>query len=106
MGNAFQKGLPDLFLGHPKHGWRWVDIKVLGAYSFTKAQKLKWPEWEKYGVGIWILGATARDDCTVQHMTREYEKLFGPPNWRDFWRDSWGELGDVDKMIEELNERD
>jgi len=104
VGNAFQKGLPDLFLGHPKHGWRWADIKVFGAYSFTKAQKLKWPEWEKYGIGVWILGAESREHCTIEHLTTEYNKLFAPPNMRDFWKPSWDKVDDIEKLIEECND--
>lgn len=106
IGNAFQKGLPDLFLGHPQHGWRWVDIKVFGKYSFTKPQRQKWPIWEQYGIGIWILGAASEEECTVQHMATEYNKLFEPPNWRQFWKSSWDEKDDIDKMLDELNNKD
>lgn len=31
----------------------------------------------------------------------EYDKLFAPPNWRDFWKPSF-EPPDVDAMIDEL----
>lgn len=92
-GNAYQKGFPDLFLAHVRHGQRWVDCKVKGQYSFTKAQKDKWPQWEKKGVGIWILTAANQE---------EYDKLFLPPNWRDFWRASYGDLPDIDEMLREL----
>lgn len=94
-GNAFQKGLPDLFLAHVRHGQRWVDCKVKGKYSFTKAQKAKWPKWEKNGVGIWILTAASQD---------EYDLLFQPPNWRKYWRDSYGQLEDIDALLRGLNE--
>ena len=93
IGNAFQTGIPDLFLSHPKWGQRWVDAKVEGHYSFTKAQKRKWPEWEKHGVGIWIL---------TEANQEQYDKLFAPPNWRDYWKDSWGELPDIDRLLEEI----
>lgn len=92
-GNAYQTGFPDLLLAHPKWGQRWVDVKVRGKYSFTKAQKLKWPLWEQHGIGIWIL---------VEATQEEYDKLFGPPNWRKYWKKSWGELPDIDALIEEL----
>lgn len=94
IGNAYQQGIPDLYLYHPKWGERWVDVKVEGKYSFTKAQKFKWPLWESFGIGIWIL--TGADQ-------RNYDKLFSPPNWRDYWRDSWGDLPDLDALIEEMN---
>jgi hypothetical protein len=103
-GNAFQHGIPDLYLGHPEHGCRWVDIKVYGRYSFTKSQRLKWPIWERYGIGIWILGADSKETCTKEHMIQEHEILFGSPNWRDFWRSSWDEKPDIDKMLEELDD--
>lgn len=92
-GNAYQTGFPDLLLAHPRWGQRWVDVKVKGRYSFTKAQKIKWPIWERHGIGIWILVAATQE---------EYDKLFGPPNWRDYWKDSWGELPDIDALVEEL----
>jgi hypothetical protein len=93
IGNAFQVGIPDLFAHHPKWGSRWIDVKVEGKYSFTKAQKLKWPKWEKFGVGIWILTGADQDN---------YDKLFAFPNMRDYWKDSWGELPDIDKLLEEM----
>lgn len=94
-GNAYQQGLPDLFIASVRHGCRWIDCKVKGRYSFTKAQRHKWPEWERHGVGIWILTA-ATDD--------EYAKLFQPPNWRDYWRPSYGQLTDIDALLQELND--
>lgn len=94
IGNAYQIGIPDLYLFNRKWGERWVDVKVEGEYSFTKAQKLKWPIWESFGVGIWIL--TGSDQAN-------YNKLFQPPNWRDYWKSSWGEIPDIDALIEELN---
>ena len=32
----------------------------------------------------------------------EYDKLFGPPNWRDYWKKSWGDVPDVDALLDEL----
>lgn len=94
IGNAYQIGIPDLYLFNRKWGERWVDVKVEGEYSFTKAQKLKWPIWESFGVGIWIL--TGSDQAN-------YNKLFQPPNWRDYWKSSWGEIPNIDELIEEMN---
>ena len=92
-GNAYQKGIPDLFNAHVRHGWRWVDCKVEGKYSFTKAQIQKWPVWEKNGVGIWILTAATEE---------QYDKLFKPPNWREYWKPRYGELDDIDALLREL----
>lgn len=96
IGNAYQKGIPDLFIHHPKWGSRWVDVKVAGQYSFTKAQKIKWPLWETYKLGIWILTEATQE---------EYDKLFAPPNWRDFWKPSW-ELPDLEKLIRDVEATD
>lgn len=93
VGNAYQVGIPDLYLYHPKWHERWVDVKVKGRYSFTRAQKFKWPLWEQYGVPIWIL-----TDATQE----EYDKLFAPPNWRQFWKIQWGEIPNVDQVLDEL----
>jgi hypothetical protein len=98
QGNAFQKGVPDLFLHHPRWGYRWVDCKNPGQYSFTRDQKRKWPVWDSFGVGIWILTAANQD---------EYNKLFAPPNWKEYWKDSWGKiptLEDIDRMLDEIIE--
>lgn len=95
IGNAFQQGIPDLFLYHPKWGYRWVDVKRPGKnYSFTKAQKLKWPVWDSFGVGIWILTAATQE---------EYDKLFQPPNWKAFWKASWGDIPNIDALLDELD---
>jgi len=93
LANAFQDGIPDLYIHHPKWGGRWVEVKRPDSYSFTKAQRRKWPEWERFGIPIWILTA-ATDE--------QYGLLFGPPNWRDFWKPSF-QIPDVDAMLDELD---
>jgi hypothetical protein len=93
IGNAFQTGIPDLYAHHPKWGSRWIDVKNAGKYSFTKAQKRKWPLWESYGVGIWIL--TSAD----QHA---YDKLFAPPNWRNYWKASWGVIPNIEELLAQV----
>jgi len=95
IGNALQMGLPDLFIAHPKWGIRWIDVKQPLKYSFTKAQKQKWPVLDAYGVGIWIL--TAADE-------EQYKKLFGKPNWRDYAKAGWKipTRADIDAMLDEL----
>jgi hypothetical protein len=92
IGNAFQLGIPDLYCHHRKWGARWIDVKNSERYSFTKAQRLKWPVWERFNCGIWIL-----TDATQA----EYNKLFEPPNWRQYWKSSYG-VPDVDKLLDEL----
>jgi len=96
-GNAFQQGIPDLWIFNRKWGARWVDTKNPTKYSFTKAQKLKWPYWDSMGIGIWILTAATQE---------EFDKLFGPPNWRDYWKESWAlpTQSDIDKMLDEFDE--
>lgn len=82
--NAFQKGIPDAYCfkllddGTELH--RWVDIKVPGKGTLTKAQCQKWPVWESIGLGVWIM--TEPDESV----------LYGPPNFRDLWKpryDKW-----------------
>ncbi len=91
IGNAFQSGLPDLYCWHPQFGQRWVDVKVEGRYSFTKAQKQKWPLWERHQLGVWILTGANQEN---------YDRLFAPPNMRDYWKKSWDI--DVEGMINDL----
>jgi hypothetical protein len=93
IGNALQSGLPDLFCHHVKWSSRWIDCKVKGHYSFTTAQKIKWPIWERHGVGIWILTAATQE---------EYDLLFKPPNWRAFWKTSWDQRPDIDALLDEI----
>lgn len=94
IGNAWQFGIPDLYAHHSRWGARWIDVKVSGRYSFTTAQKIKWPVWEKHGVGIWILTAATQE---------EYDKLFKAPNWREFWKPSWDTRPDIDLLLDELD---
>jgi len=86
---AFQTGVPDLYCHHPKWGCRWIDVKNPGKYSFTKAQRIKWPQWESYRLGIWIL--------TAANQT-EYDKLFAAPNFRNYWKKSWGPIPTQDEI--------
>lgn len=98
-GNLYQKGWPDLFIHHPKWGSRWIDVKNPERYNFTRDQRWKWPLWDQFGVGIWIL-----TDATQE----EYDKLFRPPNWRDYWKDSWKlpTEAEIDEMIDNLEDPD
>ena len=97
-GNVYQVGFPDLFLAHKKYGTRWVDCKNPDMYTFTPAQKIKWPLWDSFGVGIWILTAATKT---------EYDKLFAPPNWRDYWKPEWTEEAEAAKrIVEDLNNAD
>lgn len=80
--NQYQSGFPDVYCFHTKYGPRWVEVKKAKGYTFTKAQKFKFPKWHKVGVGIWIL---------CDDTEEEYDKLFQPPNWLDYWKKSWGD---------------
>ena len=95
-GNLYQTGFPDLFAAHKKWGSRWIDCKQPKRYAFTKAQKQKWPIWESFNIGIWILTAGTQE---------EYDKLFQLPNWRAYWKASWRAIptqADIDRMLDEL----
>ena len=100
-GNAFQKGIPDLYCWTPLSGGgeglhRWVDVKVEGHHQYTKAQCQKWPKWERRGLGVWIM----MDATPVW-----YGKLFGPPNFRDYWKPRYDKYNEkVGEIIKELEE--
>lgn len=72
IGNAYQFGLPDLFVAHVKYGMRWIEVKNPLAFSFTAAQLIEFPKLHAAGVGIWILHSAE---------VNEMEKLFKPANW-------------------------
>lgn len=94
IGNALQMGLPDLIVGHPKYGVRFLEVKNSGEYNFTKAQKSKFPILDAYGFGIWIMTAATEE---------EYQKLFKLPNWRDYWKKTWGPIS-IEKLLGDLDE--
>lgn len=71
-GNAYQQGLPDLFICQRRFGYRFVECKQPEKYIFTYAQSKAFPEMTKAGVGIWILTSATE---------REYIKLWSAPNW-------------------------
>ena len=95
IGGAFQMGLPDLIAFHRKWGFRFVEVKNAKRYSFTTAQKIKFPILESFKVGIWILVAATQE---------EYDKLFSPPNWRSYWKPQWKlpTQEDIDEMLDNL----
>lgn len=97
VGSAFQTGIPDLYCYCRKWGERWIDVKQPVRYTFTKAQRRKWPIWESVGIGIWILTAATQ---------AEYDKLFKPPNWRAYWKPSWKTptQDEIDRMLDEMRE--
>jgi hypothetical protein len=98
IGNMLQKGIPDIYCMHRKHGQRWVDLKNPIDYEFTNAQILKWPKWEAAGTGIWII--TGWKDV-------DYDKLFQPPNWREYWKPKYDEVreqleADLQELFDEF----
>jgi len=94
-GSLFQTGFPDLLVMHEKWGQRWIDCKQPKRYSFTRAQRQKWPLWEAKRTGIWILTAATQE---------EYDKLFQSPNWRDYAKATWRipTLAEIDTMLNEI----
>lgn len=74
-GNAYQKGVPDLYCHHPEHGKRWVEVKRKDRYDFTNWQLIIFPQLEASGDQIFIMNAP-----TLQ----QYLILFGEPNWRHY----------------------
>jgi hypothetical protein len=94
IGNALQMGIPDIYIMHPEHKTRWVDLKNPLDYEFTAAQRYKWPRWEQKGTGIWII--TGWSDA-------DYDVLFGPPNWRQYWKPKYDEQAEeLEMTMQEL----
>lgn len=62
-GNQFNAGLPDLFMTHPEHGQRWVEVKKPTG-RLTKAQRSRFPKLVAAGLPIWV--ATS-DDPNLVH---------------------------------------
>lgn len=101
--NAFQKGIPDLYVFHPpmsladdEHHF-WVDVKRPKGGTLTKCQCQKWPVWDEIGIGIWIL--TGEEPDPLDFL------LDRQPNWREWWRpryDKWLVRSGAD-ILEESN---
>ena len=85
-GNKYQSGFPDLHCYHKEYGLRWVDAKTPGRFQYTKPQIRMWPRWEAHGCGVWIM---------FEGDEKNYKFLFGPPNFRKFWKPRY------DKMAKE-----
>ena len=94
IGNMLQFGIPDLNISHADHGERWVDLKNPKDYDFTLRQIQKWPVWEKHGRKIWII--TCNED---------YQKLWDPPNWRDYWKPKYDLIPTVEEILDEAYPR-
>jgi hypothetical protein len=73
-GNAFQKGLPDIYATHPSYRQRWIEVKLpqMKGSKFTKAQTDTFAKLIAFGSPIWILTAATEE---------EYNKLFKPSNY-------------------------
>jgi hypothetical protein len=94
IGNALQKGIPDIYIMHPVYGDRWIDLKNPKGYEFTIAQRIKWPLWEKAGKGIWIITGWSDE---------EYAKLFEAPNWRQYWKPRYDEeMSELELALQEM----
>ena len=53
-------------------------------------------EIEGHNYRYYVLDAPSIPDA-------EYDKLFAPPNWRDYWKASWGQVPDIDALLDELD---
>ena len=98
-GNAYQKGIPDLFAWNEKlQLFRWIDVKILDNYRYTKHQCQKWTEWETKGLGVWIM---------VDATEQEYSRLFQPPNFREYWKPHYDKyLENIPQILAELLDKD
>ena len=79
-GGMYQSGFPDLYITHPDHGGKWVEIKLphMQGSQFTKAQKECFPLFAQHGTPIWIL---------TNVCEQEYRKLLEIPqgNWMEYF---------------------
>ena len=93
--DIWQVGIPDLYCYRRPEGERWVEVKRPLRYSFTKYQRQKFPKWEAAGIPLWILTAATE---------AQYNLLFKPPNWREFWKPEFAAptKDDIDAMLDEL----
>lgn len=97
-GNAFQKGIPDLFCWNQQLGiFRWVDVKRRERHEYTQHQCQTWVLWEKHGLGVWIM---------MEPTDEEYGKLFEPPNFREYWKPRYNKYlrTPIDLLKEEFPE--
>lgn len=72
-GGRFMKGWPDLWCCHPEHGYRWIEVKRPKGGKLTDAQARRFPEWDAFGVKIWIL--TDEEEIPL---------LWKAPNWKNW----------------------
>lgn len=91
---AYMKGLPDLICHHPDVGTRLVDVKRPKGSTLTKAQVQTWTEFERFGLGVWIL-----TEC-------DERPLHLPANWREWWKPRYEKwlVRDPWEILEESNE--
>ena len=97
-GNKYMKGFPDLYMGHPEYGQRWVDVKVEGKYEYTAAQRDKWPRWHQHKIGIWIMTAGTHE---------QVDRLFQLPNWLDYWKTKYGDpfnQPDLEELLSSIDD--
>ncbi len=88
-GNAYQCGLPDLFCCSQSYGIRWIEVKNPKKFAFTDAQLTVFTKFASKNVGIWVM----TDE-------KQYDNLFGRPNWHTYLLSSRGiTLGDSVKII-------
>lgn len=78
-GSLYQRGIPDLYVTHPEHGARWIEVKLPTRHSnvFEQSQLDTFPMLSAgknsgYGSGVWVMTSASM---------MEYKKLFEPPNW-------------------------
>lgn len=71
-GGKYQSGLPDLVAFHPVHGQRWIETKAPGE-KLRVSQIYEFEQMDKYGAEVYVLTSYT-----------QYDKLFGPGNWRRY----------------------
>lgn len=86
-GSMYQVGFPDLRGLHKEYSPKWMECKLMeeGSHSvsFTRAQKIVFPEWLTHGDSIWII---AHHDLRGNRkaLEEQYNLLFKPCNCWNF----------------------
>jgi hypothetical protein len=72
-GNAYQKGLPDLYCSSKDYGQRWIELKKDENERLTRDQIETFGYLSRHGTRIWILRGIS-----------DYNWLFKESNWQQW----------------------
>ncbi len=76
-GNMYQCGFPDVYAFKEGKGQRWIEVKVRGKFSFTKAQLIWYPKMLRAGIGIWVLFGSEDEDIALLDRKPNLSEIMG-----------------------------